>query len=434
MMCVLEQAEHLAMSKKIPTNNYVNHFDPNKPHHLAFFQAVLDRVNELDPEALQEGGDLRSIWKAAVATKAPLITEEKAQPSRGQPGASATSWASIESMAKGAGAKFPELVAAQWALESGWGKHVSGKNNFFGLKAGGSDGAQHETKEFVDGKWITITAGFINFDTPEDCVAYLVDRWYKDFKGYKGVNNAADRSAAAKMLVNEGYATDPTYAEKLIKLMNENSPSRPKSSASVVQTQQSPVSPAAVVKADATQWKTRIQALNLSQPDASTCQAACIGMAVGDKDIASIRKKLTAQGVAGDPAVMGRVIKTYKNVNYVYDSNGSLEKVCEWLKQGELIITHGWFTGSGHVIILDGLVQNPATKGYSFDVKDPWSEFDGSSWSYNKTSKFFDGFYSEQVIYAACVAGASVRDAAAVYRAKQLDRKKGGMWIHRFRP
>jgi GH24 family phage-related lysozyme (muramidase) len=60
---------------RIPTNNYANHFDPSKAHHRAFFQAVLDRVDKLDPKALQEGGDLRELWKAAVETKAPAIQQ-----------------------------------------------------------------------------------------------------------------------------------------------------------------------------------------------------------------------------------------------------------------------------------------------------------------------------------------------------------------------
>ena len=36
-------------------------------------------------------------------------------------------------MATNAGAKYPQLVAAQWALESAWGEHTSGENNFFGI-------------------------------------------------------------------------------------------------------------------------------------------------------------------------------------------------------------------------------------------------------------------------------------------------------------
>jgi hypothetical protein len=59
--------------KRIPTNNYAAHYDPSKPHHRAWLQAVLDRVEKFDPDALQEGGDLRSIWVAAIETKAPSM-------------------------------------------------------------------------------------------------------------------------------------------------------------------------------------------------------------------------------------------------------------------------------------------------------------------------------------------------------------------------
>lgn len=47
-------------------------------------------------------------------------------------------WDGVMEVARSAGAKYPELVAAQWALESGWGEHTSGKNNFFGLKGKGT--------------------------------------------------------------------------------------------------------------------------------------------------------------------------------------------------------------------------------------------------------------------------------------------------------
>ena len=137
----------------------------------------------------------------------------------------ANSWEGVSAHAKRVGAKFPELVAAQWACESGFGKHTSGKNNFFGLKqSGGESGTTASTKEFYDGQWVTIRAGFIDFPSLAACIEYLVSRWYLDWKGYKGVNHAPRREAAAKMLQSEGYATDPVYAEKLIRLMNQYAP------------------------------------------------------------------------------------------------------------------------------------------------------------------------------------------------------------------
>jgi hypothetical protein len=132
------------------------------------------------------------------------------------------SWEGVSLHAKRVGAKFPELVASQWALESGFGKSVSGKHNYFGLKGIGSS---RETKEFYDGQWVTIKAGFIDFPSLAACIEYLVTRWYKDYKQFRGVNNAPDCYAAARMLKDQGYATDPTYPAKLNKLMKQHSPS-----------------------------------------------------------------------------------------------------------------------------------------------------------------------------------------------------------------
>lgn len=128
-------------------------------------------------------------------------------------------WKGVKAAAAKAGAKHPSVVAAQWALESGWGKHTSGKNNYFGLKGSGSE---RETKEFINGQWVTIKAGFIDFPDLQTCVSYLVDRWYRDYKQFKGVNRAASPEECARLLVTEGYATDPQYSEKLIKLLREN--------------------------------------------------------------------------------------------------------------------------------------------------------------------------------------------------------------------
>lgn len=131
-----------------------------------------------------------------------------------------TTWDQIESLALKAGAKYPQLVAAQWALESGWGLHTSGSNNFFGIKG---KGTVVTTTEYVNGKQITIRDEFKDYESPEACVRDLVDKWYKDYKGYKGVNNAATVQDAANDLVKQGYATDPNYSAKLTRILKEQS-------------------------------------------------------------------------------------------------------------------------------------------------------------------------------------------------------------------
>lgn len=134
----------------------------------------------------------------------------------------ANTWKGVITAASKAGAKFPQVVAAQWALESGYGKHTSGKNNYFGIKGKDGEGTLVSTTEFVGGMEIKVDAWFKNFTSLDACVAYIVDRWYKDYKGYKGVNRASTPEECAQLLVKEGYATDPLYATKLQRLLKEN--------------------------------------------------------------------------------------------------------------------------------------------------------------------------------------------------------------------
>jgi flagellum-specific peptidoglycan hydrolase FlgJ len=128
---------------------------------------------------------------------------------------------SFVGMAGAAGAKFPELVAAQMILESAGGTALSGTNNFFGMKATASESSTaKQTTEFRDGVEGTETANFKNYSSPQESVSDLVNKWYKDYSGYQGVNNANSLEEAAMMLQQQGYATDPEYAQKLIQIAN----------------------------------------------------------------------------------------------------------------------------------------------------------------------------------------------------------------------
>ena len=132
------------------------------------------------------------------------------------------SWGGVMAAARKAGAKFPEVVAAQWALESGWGAHTSGDNNYFGIKAAeGEPYSTCTTWEHYDGKDVTIQAKFRDFDSIQDCIDDLVTMWYKDYKGYKGVNRAQTVGECCQLLVAESYATDPHYASKLMSIINK---------------------------------------------------------------------------------------------------------------------------------------------------------------------------------------------------------------------
>ena len=151
------------------------------------------------------------------------------QPVTGRPqqagpitGSNAEKWKAFYAMAQNSGAKYPELVAAQFALESDWGRALSAQNNFFGIKATKNESATlSKTQEVYGGVTVNTAGRFKNFATPQDAVNHLVTQWYKDYKSYRGVNNAASAFAAADMLRAEGYATDPRYSFKLKRLLNQ---------------------------------------------------------------------------------------------------------------------------------------------------------------------------------------------------------------------
>jgi len=177
------------------------------PHQDAALKALED---SLGPYYLADDQKWVKLWRTPQkAVQKPYVSSDKLD----------NSWAGIKAAAAHAGAKFPEVVAAQWALESARGTILSGKNNFFGIKGAGT--VKTTWEDYGNGA-VIIQAAFKDFATPYDCVDHLVTQWYKDYKGYKGVNRARTREECARLLKAEGYATDPVYSQKLIKIMNDN--------------------------------------------------------------------------------------------------------------------------------------------------------------------------------------------------------------------
>lgn len=58
-------------------SDYVTYFDSSKPHHRAWLQAVLERLEALDPKALDANGELRKLWVSgsSVNLKIPYFSQ-----------------------------------------------------------------------------------------------------------------------------------------------------------------------------------------------------------------------------------------------------------------------------------------------------------------------------------------------------------------------
>lgn len=120
----------------------------------------------------------------------------------------------------------PSVLVAQAALESNWGNSDLSQqsNNFFGIK-GNSSGDQYATKEFTQEKWESVQASFRTYDSVSESVndyARLIKNgtsWNADL--YSEVISAEHYKEAAFALQKAGYATDPNYANKLIRIIEQ---------------------------------------------------------------------------------------------------------------------------------------------------------------------------------------------------------------------
>lgn len=118
----------------------------------------------------------------------------------------------------------PSLTIAQAILESGWGESglTVKANALFGIKAGTDwKGKRYssKTQECYDKiNFTTITASFRGYnswlESVQDHTNFIVSN-----KRYAKVLTAKDYKTACYAIAQAGYATDPTYAQSLINII-----------------------------------------------------------------------------------------------------------------------------------------------------------------------------------------------------------------------
>lgn len=121
------------------------------------------------------------------------------------------------------------LILGQAALESGWGKreiaHPDGAttHNVFGIKAGANwkgPVAEITTTEYIDGAPQKVKARFRAYASYDEAFADYA-RLLANNPRYSQVLNAGSADEAAHGLQRAGYATDPAYGEKLVRIMRK---------------------------------------------------------------------------------------------------------------------------------------------------------------------------------------------------------------------
>ncbi|MDF3882450.1 flagellar assembly peptidoglycan hydrolase FlgJ [Cupriavidus basilensis] len=122
-----------------------------------------------------------------------------------------------------------KLILGQAALESGWGRreiaYPDGSTTFnvFGIKAGANwkgQVAEITTTEYIDGQPQKVRARFRAYASYDEAFADY-GRLLSNNPRYAEVLAAATPDDAARGLQRAGYATDPAYGEKLVRIMRK---------------------------------------------------------------------------------------------------------------------------------------------------------------------------------------------------------------------
>ncbi len=118
----------------------------------------------------------------------------------------------------------PEVLTAQAALETGWGRSPvrradgSSSHNLFGIKAdAGWNGevVQAATTEFEQGQPVAASAAFRGYASPAQSFDDLARLLSGSPRYQAALGTGADARAYGSALQRGGYATDPAYADKL---------------------------------------------------------------------------------------------------------------------------------------------------------------------------------------------------------------------------
>ncbi|MCE8002377.1 flagellar assembly peptidoglycan hydrolase FlgJ [Billgrantia ethanolica] len=223
-------------------------------------RAATSSQHEADPvpmpvNFLEELETVRGGFMAALDAKLPASAQAPAQPAGNQSAANqSTARASARSASTGQGQEHvqrfmerlsapaqaasrktgvpAELILAQAALETGWGRHeiatADGRNsyNLFGIKAGSSwQGRTTDivTHEYINGQRTRVVDTFRVYNSFEEAFTDYA-RLIGNNPRYAAVTTAGSAEQAARALQAGGYATDPAYADKLIAVMSSMGP------------------------------------------------------------------------------------------------------------------------------------------------------------------------------------------------------------------
>ena len=213
---------------KESTDNHATSYSEIGVHDDSTSQMNLqsEKVLEEEQTSLADSSKIAVLTNSSVTTSSYQETDELSEIDQNQSHfLSAIKQGAMDGAKEGV---LPSITAAQAILESGWGSSELAKapnNNLFGIKDSedwNGEIVTVPTQEYVNGDYIKINAAFRKYTSWNDSVVdhakfFTSTEWRKN--NYRKVVNETDYRIAAQELKNAGYATDPSYAGKLISLI-----------------------------------------------------------------------------------------------------------------------------------------------------------------------------------------------------------------------
>jgi flagellar protein FlgJ len=176
-------------------------------------QSIPDKAVNAAPISLQPGGFLSDAATKNITDPETFIK---------------SLWPLAVNAAKEIGVS-PQVLIAQAALETGWGQHIArdehgnSSHNVFNIKAGASwQGATitRATTEFKNGAALKEYAAFRVYDSFNGAFEDYVSLVKHNPRYQQALENAASEKDYAVALHNAGYATDPDYSAKILRIAN----------------------------------------------------------------------------------------------------------------------------------------------------------------------------------------------------------------------
>jgi flagellar protein FlgJ len=121
-----------------------------------------------------------------------------------------------------------EFTVAQAALESGWGKSglTARANNLFGIKSSSAWKGRTltmMTTEHINGQDVRMPAVWRVYDTWADCLLDHANFFHANPRYKKALEFPHDAIRFTEEIAKAGYATDPDYANKIIRIIKTHS-------------------------------------------------------------------------------------------------------------------------------------------------------------------------------------------------------------------